>query len=120
MANSDAAEDRKVTVRYENLDLPSAYVESVQGTVTARNALNISFYSERVETLEELTAIPKLSPDQTTYTATFEDPFGMDRANVHLIRRIEANLIFTSEGLEALIPWLQAKLVEMSNKKKNS
>ncbi|MCY4327894.1 MAG: hypothetical protein OXC53_09960 [Rhodobacteraceae bacterium] len=110
---------KRVTVEYENLDLPPAYVESAQGMPSQQGVLHVSFFSERMAGSEELTAYATPSQDGKTFGANVGDPFGVDTNEVRVIRRVEANLIFTPEALKQLIPWLKQKLNELSHPRRD-
>ena len=105
-------------VQYENLDLPPAYVEGVQGMATPQGALQVSFYSEFLKPHDEVaceleaTVQPEVSGIALRVEA--KDPFGLDGGQLRIVRRIEANLVFTVPALKAVVPWLQQKLNELA------
>ena len=107
----------KIVVKYENLDLPPAYVEGAQGMRTSQGALHVSFYSEYVKSKEEIrTSITLPDPssgDPQTVQVTVPDPFQRDDGEIRIVRRVESNLVFTTPVLRSLIPWLQQKLLEL-------
>ena len=108
-----------VIVEYENLDTPPAYVESVQGMVSPNGVLHVSFFSERIKGLETLSGsltAQQLEEGQMSASTTIPDPFGLDGKEIRLLRRVEANLIFTPDAIERLIPWLQNQLQGMRKK----
>ena len=107
-------------LEYENLDLPPAYVDGAQGVLSpSKDVLHVSFFSERMAGSEELTAYATPSQDGKTFGANVGDPFGVDTNEVRVIRRVEANLIFTPEALKQLIPWLKQKLNELSHPRRD-
>lgn len=118
--NNPAERDlQRMVVEYENLDLPPAYVESVQGAPSPHGVLHVSFFSERIKALETLSGevtMRQLEGGVTNITSKVPDPLGLDSKELRIVRRVEANLIFTSEGIERLIPWLQQQLDEMRRK----
>ena len=107
----------KLIIEYENEDIRPTYVEGAQGARTPQGALYVSFYSEFVKTQKKIQATVKKtddsddSKDGTALVA--QDPFMFDNGELHIVRRVEANLIFTVPSLESLIPWLTGKLQEM-------
>lgn len=103
----------KAIVEYENLDLPPAYVEAAQGMPTPQGALHVSFYSERIGCLTNLEGQVEFNDNESGMSGMrigVGSPFGVNGEQVRLIRRVEANLIFTPRALESLIPWLQQQL----------
>ena len=113
----------RVVVEYENLDIPPAYVESVQGAPSPHGVLHASFFSERIKGLETLSGTMKVREGEegrTSISSTIADPFGMDGEELRVIRRVEANLIFTPDAIERLIPWLQQHLDAMRKKEAQS
>lgn len=104
----------KLIIEYENEDIRPAYVEGAQGTRTPQGALHVAFYSEFMKTQKKIQATVKKTDDPKDGTALVaSDPFMFDNGELHIVRRVEANLIFTVPALESLIPWLTGKLQEM-------
>ena len=115
MTRSSKNNQNKVTLEYENLDLPPSYVDGVQGMLSPnKDVLHVSFFSDRTASLSKLSASATMSEDGQTFKADLGDSFGLDTGNVRLIRRVEANLIFTQDSLERIIPWLQQQLDTLS------
>ncbi len=114
---------QRVVVEYENLDIPPAYVESVQGAASPNGVLHVSFFSERIKGLESIPGTVTVQVDEsgmTSLSSMVADPYGMDREEFRVIRRVEANLIFTANAIERLIPWLQHQLDAMRKKEASS
>ncbi len=112
MTQSTKKTSNKATLEYENLDLPPVYVDGAQGTLSPnKDVLHVSF-SERIAGLPSLSVNTEIieSQDNKTCQANFGDCFGLDTGNIHLIRRVEANLIFSRHSLEGIISWLQQQL----------
>ena len=105
----------KAAIEYENLDITPVYVEAAQGMVTPKGVLHVSFFNEFVKSRDKLESEASLNRDDghVKMTLKTKDPFGSDDGNIQIVRRVEANLIFTEAGLKSLIPWLQEKLAEL-------
>lgn len=107
----------KAVIEYQNTDaVKPAYVEGAQGMRTSKGALHVSFYSEYLQHSKELSGQVTESREGnvTTVSIAAPDPFGSDQGKVHIVRRIEANLIFTIPALQSIVPWLQQKLDELT------
>ena len=118
VTETDNIREGQITIEYENLDLPPAYVESAQGMPSPQGVLHVSFFSERIASVEKLsgTAAFRDKSENTGHVGIrVGEPFGTDEGNIRLVRRVEANLIFTSETIRKLIPWLQNHLDSMED-----
>ena len=110
---SRRSQQRKVAVEYENLDMPFAYVEAAQGALSQKGALHVNFFMEYIKSKTELRPMSTVSASDNSEAYSFPDPFGMDGQDLRVVRSVQANLIFSEEALEVLVPWLQQKLAEM-------
>jgi len=97
MAKPSTKSRRQITIEYENLDLPPAYVESAQGMPSQGGVLHVSFFSDRVAALEKISGPLQLHEDGKTKTlgANLGDSFGMDKGDVRVIRRVEEQQLQT-------------------------
>ena len=117
MSNSNQKKETAVEVEYENIDLPPVFVDNAQGISRTKGVFHVSFYSERIKAKEKLSGNLEehLMGDKMVRSFKFSEPYAYDSNQIHLIRRMEANLIFTQESLERIIPWLQNQLDHMKN-----
>ncbi len=113
----------KAVIEYEGTDIPPVYVEGAQGMHTPQGALQMSLYSEYVKPRENLTAtVADTSVPAGTRAMRIrtEEPYGLDKGSIRIVRRIEANLILTPPFLRRLVPWLQQQLHDLEQKKPES
>lgn len=108
----------KFVVELENADAPALHVDGAQGLALQRDNVKVMFYSDRMAPLERLEGKVETKPTSGGQAVDIAmlalgDPYGIDKKEVKIIRRVEAHLIFNKTSLEAIIPWLQQKLNEM-------
>ena len=104
------------SVELENADIPPVSVDGAQGVLFQKDLIKIMFYSDRLKALPTLGKQGELSTEKegkTRVSVSVENPFGLDRGEVNITRRVEAHLIFTVSALESIVPWLQERLDEM-------
>ena len=112
----------KVVVEYENLDREPAYVEGAQGQVTPQGSLYVSFFTDHVKGKQRLESISTV-PGPTVGTseridAQMEEPFGSGTDELHMVRRVGANLIIPLKALKTIVPWLQTQVKQMERVQK--
>ena len=100
-----------VVIEYENSDNTPVYVEGAQGVLTPKGSLQVSFYSENMRPKTNLSTT--LDQSGTVVNVKTEDPFGLDVGEIHIVRRIEADLILTLPTLKAVTAWFNNKIGEM-------
>ncbi|MDE0254464.1 MAG: hypothetical protein OYG32_06685 [Rhodospirillaceae bacterium] len=106
-----------VKIQYENADIPPRYVDSAQGLVNKKGALQFSLYSEFIKQADEINTDAKQiqgdSPSELTINLSRADPFGLDTGQITITRRIEGNFIITAQALRSIINWLEKKHAEI-------
>ena len=110
---------RKIVIEYEGTDLPPVYVEGAQGMTTPKGFLQVSFFSEYVKARGNLGAKVMETAESAGVTSMriqAEDPYGLDKGEMRIVRRIEANLILSPPALRDIVSWLQLKLHELEQK----
>ena len=112
MTKTTTNQTTNVIVEYEIAGLPPAYVEGAQGMFTPKGAMHISFFSEYNKGRQEIECPTRLSPDGLTLQVKHPDPYSPHGGKVHIVRRVESNLILPAGFLRELIPWLELKLRE--------
>lgn len=104
----------KVVFEYENIDAPPTYVEGVQGVITPKGALQIHFFFDYMKPPSELTAKVNQRPAKNDDTRALEvkiaNPYEATKGEVHLTRRLEANLILSKGVARELHTWLDTML----------
>lgn len=107
-SSTATARPPKMVVTYESLDVPPQYVEGVQGLLTAKEAVQMYFFTDYImppATLEPETTIKEAGQDTLTVNVDIRDPYGMQSGEIHVTRRIEANLILSVRVLRELRDW---------------
>lgn len=109
-------------IEYQNDDISPVYVENVQGVPTSRGSLQMMFFSDYITHHKDglSVALQKVEgpvadplPDQPSRAVSVEigdDPYGLMRGDVRVVRRIEANIVMTLPALKALVPWLNLQI----------
>ena len=107
----------KAVIEYEGVDLPPVYVEAAQGMNTPKGSLQMSFFSEYMKPRENLGAtiasVGEPAGTAETMRIQTEEPYGLDKGSIRIVRRIEANLILPLPFLRQLVPWLQERLNDL-------
>ena len=114
-----AKSPKGVVIEYENTEaIKPSYVEAAQGMLTPHKALHVSFYSEYIKPKSTLKSDEIVDVDSNTIKVKSDslDPYGLgSEETIHIVRRVEASVVFNERVLEELIVWLQQKLKEMKN-----
>lgn len=112
----------KVVVEYENLDREPVYVEGAQGQMTPQGSLYVSFFTDHIKGKQRLESISTIQgPTVGTsdrIDAQMEEPFGSGTDDLHMVRRVGANLIIPLKALKIIIPWLQTQVKQMERTQK--
>lgn len=122
---SEAKIPATAVVEYENVNVePSVYVEGALLQVTPKGSLQISFFSEYLKYQETVVAplkpVSPVSPKGNERLDMGElDMFGVKRTGqVHVLRRVEASLVFTLPTLKTLIPDIQQRMAAMEEQQR--
>ena len=106
----------KAVIEYEGAEHPPVYVEAAQGMNTPKGSLQLSFFSEYMKPRENLGAtivnVAEIGGAAKMNIQT-EEPYGLDKGSIRIVRRIEANLILPLPFLRQLVPWLQDRLNDL-------
>ena len=107
MANvRDVPKPPEINVEYENLDTPPRYVEGVQGLITPKGAVQVYFYSDLIVPPQEIeTSATKAAEGTADLQIKIEDPYSLSTGSIHIVRRIEANLILPIGAVQDLHNW---------------
>ncbi len=100
-------------IKYENLDMPPRYVEGVQGIPTPKGSVQCYLFSDYVMPPEMIE--PKATRvNENILNIEIQDSYGLQRDQVRMVRRIEANVILSQAAARELHRWLGEYLEQMA------
>lgn len=109
----------RVKVEYANLDIPPRYVEGIHGVLTAQGGVHCNFYSDFITPHPDIEPELRRRTDQEgnlTVDMNVPDPYGIQKGEVRIVRRIEASVILSETAARALHSWLGQMIERLASR----